>query len=150
MSNSKRFLLAAISQLVIVCALLTGCGFKQSKKAAEAVVARHFQTIATNAFAGAMADYSTQFFQKTTKDDWSKTLSRLSDKLGAYQSHTVTSWRVFKKSGSSGAGTTVLLQCQVNYSKHSATESFTLFKGLLDPDYKILGHNINSPGLLTE
>ena len=129
---------------------LAGCSFTQSKKDAEAVLTRHFQTVATNGFDTAMGDYSTQFFQKTTKDEWTKALTKLSGKLGTYQSHTVTGWRVFKKTGAIGAGTTVSLQCQVTYSKHTATESFTLFKGILDSDYQIIGHNINSTALLTE
>lgn len=130
--------------------LIGGCGFTQGKKDAEAVVTRHFQTIATNGFATAMSDYGTQFFTKTTKDEWTKALTRLSGKLGTYQSHTVTGWRMFTKAGTSRAGTTVSLQCQVTYSKHPATENFTLFKGVGDSDYKIIGHNINSTALLKE
>ncbi len=30
------------------------------------------------------------------------------------------------------------------------TENFTLFKGITDSDYKIVGHFINSEGLLKE
>jgi hypothetical protein len=133
-----------------IALLLGGCGFAQGKKAGEAVLIRHFQTIATNGFDTALTDYSAQFFQKTTKDEWRKALTKINDKLGAYQNHTVTSWRVFKNVGPSSVGTTVSLQCQVNYSKHPATESFTLFKGAGDSDYKIVGHQINSTALLTE
>ena len=140
----------AVALVAATSLLIGGCGFTQGKKDAEAVLTRHFQTIATNGFDTAMADYGTQFFQKTTKDQWAKALTKLSDKLGSYQSHTVTGWRMFKKAGTTGAGTTASLQCQVTYSKHTATESFTLFKGVGDSDYKILGHNINSTALLTE
>ena len=57
---------------------------------------------------------------------------------------------VFKRAGTSGAGITVSLQCEVMYSKHQATEIFTLFKGTSDSDYMIVGHNINSTALLEE
>src|SRR3989442_6822495 len=130
----------------VFCALLSGCGFAQSKKDGEKLLARHFQAVSTNGYEAAMADYGKQFFQKTTKGEWSATLARLTGKLGAYQSHAVTGWRVFKNAGVTGAGTTVSLQCQVTYSKYSATETFTLFKGLTDLDYKIFGHQINSDG----
>lgn len=136
--------------LVVTGALLGGCGFAQSKKDAESVLARHFQAVATNGYDTAMADYGAQFFQKTTKEEWSKTLARLSGKLGAYQNHFTTGWRVFKNAGTVGAGTTVEFVCQVTYSKYSAQERFTLFKGVTDSDYKILGHHINSEGLLKE
>jgi hypothetical protein len=140
----------AVGLAAITLSLLGGCGFTQGKKDAEAVLTRHFQTIATNGFDTAMSDYGAQFFQKTTKDEWAKALTKLSSKLGTYQSHNVGDWRVFKNAGTTGAGTTVSIQCQVTYSKHSATESFTMFKGVNDTDYKIIGHNINSAALLTE
>jgi hypothetical protein len=136
--------------LALVCALVGGCGLTQAKKDGEKLLSRHFQTLSTNGYDSAIADYGTQFFQKTTKDEWNNMLTKLSGKLGAYQSHSVTSWRVFKNAGTFGAGTTVSLQCQVIYSKYTATESFTLFKGLTDSEYKILGHQINSDGLLKE
>src|SRR5258706_4034460 len=140
----------AVALFVATSLLVGGCGFTQGKKDAEAVLTRHFQTIATNGFDTAMADYGSQFFQKTTKDEWTKALTKLNGKLGTYQSHTVTGWRVFKNAGTSGAGTTVSLQCQGTYSNHTATESFTFFKGVSDSDYRIVGHNINSTALLTE
>ena len=139
-----------VAAFTVAFLLLGGCGFTQGKKDGEAVLTRHFRTIATNGFDTALTDYGTQFFQKTSKDEWRKALTKLSDKLGAYQSHTVTGWRVFKNASTSGSGTTVSLQCQVAYSKHPATESFTLFKGAGDSDYKIVGHQINSTALLTE
>src|SRR5512133_1237662 len=142
--------LFAVALLATVSLLLCGCGLTQGKAAAEAVLARHFQTIATTGFDTAISDYGTQFFQKPTKDEWAKALAGTSRKLGTYQSHTVTGWRTFTQAGTSGAGTTVSLQCQVTYSKHSATESFTLFKGVGDSDYKIIGHQVNSTALMTE
>ena len=150
MNTSTPSRIVAVTLLALASVLSGGCGFTQGKKDAEAVLTRHFQTIATNGFDTAMADYGATFFQKTTKDEWTKALTKLSGKLGSYQSHTVTGWRVFKNAGMAGAGTTVSIQCHVTYSKHSATESFMLFKGVSDSDYKILGHNINSTALLTE
>jgi hypothetical protein len=140
----------AVALFALAALTLGGCSFAQDKKDAEAVLTRHFQTISTNDFDAAMAAYSPQFFEKTTKDEWTKALTKLSGKLGTYQSHTITAWRVFQNIGTSGAGTTVSLQCEVTYSKHPATESFTLFKGASDSDYKIVGHNINSIALLEE
>jgi len=146
--STRQFL--AVALFAFAALLAGGCGFTQGKKDAEAVLIRHFQAIATNGFDTAMADYGTSFFQKTTKDEWTKALTGMSRKLGTYQSHTVTGWRMFKKAGTTGAGTTVSLQCQVTYSKHKATESFSLFKGVLDSEYKIVGHQINSTALMIE
>jgi len=148
----NRLIQSRLIVVLFVCLLsaVAGCGFMQSKTDAEKVLTRHFQTIATNGYDTAMTDYGSLFFQKTTKDEWTKALEKLNAKLGSYQSHSIASWRVFKNAGATGAGTTVSLQCQVTYSKHSATENFTLVRGLTDSDYKIVGHFINSIALLTE
>src|SRR5713101_2611137 len=74
-----------ITLLLIGCVVIGGCGFMQSKQDAEKVVARHFQAVATNGYDSAIGDYSAQFFQKTTKDEWSETLARLNGKLGGFQ-----------------------------------------------------------------
>ena len=134
----------------VSCAVLAGCGLVKSKEDADKVLLKHFQTISTNGYEAALADYSPQFFQSTTREQWSKALARLSATLGTYQSHRITSWRTFTRAGTSGAGTTVTLQCQVIYSKHAAQETFTLFKGFTDSDYKIIRHQIDGAALLME
>lgn len=147
-SPSARINLAAWG--IICCALLAGCGLGQSKKAAENVVARHFQAIATNGYAAAVADYGSQFFQKTTREQWIEMQAKMGAKLGDYVSHTTRLRKLHRKTGTSGSTTTVVLSCEVTYSKHAATETFTLVKGLLDGDFKIIGHNVNSAGFLSE
>jgi hypothetical protein len=136
--------------LCIASISLSGCGFAKSKKDAEKVLSRHFQAIATNGLESAITDYGEQFFQKHTKDEWRNTLGRLTARLGTYQSHTIANWRVFKKAGSLGAGTTVEMICRTTYSKYPAEERFVFFKGVLDADYKIVGHYIGSDGWLKE
>lgn len=139
-----------VALLALASLMLGGCGLVHSKEDAEKVLARHYHSIATNGFSVAMDDYGAQFFQKTSKAEWTKALEKISKKLGTYQSHMVTSWNATENAGTLGAGVTVKLQCDVTYSKHAATETFTLFKGIGDSDYKILGHYINSTALLTE
>ncbi|HWW03461.1 MAG TPA: hypothetical protein VNZ64_27410 [Candidatus Acidoferrum sp.] len=150
MKTLTRYWAFTFATLVLCFAVLTGCGITNAKENANKVLTRHFQTISTNGFDEALAGYGNQFFQKTTKDEWSKALARLTSKLGTYQNHTITGWRAFTQAGTFGAGTTVTLQCQVNYSKHSAQETFTLFKGVTDSDYKIIAHQIDGAALLTE
>ena len=65
-----------VGTLVLGCCLFAnGCGLTQSEKDAERVVARHFVTIATNDFDTVLADYGTEFFQKTTRDEWERKVS---------------------------------------------------------------------------
>ena len=150
MKLSGSFGLSALALLVLCFGALTGCDIATSKQDADKVLTKHFQALSTNSFDIALSDYGGQFFQNTTKEQWSKVLSRLTEKLGTYQSHTITGWRAFTKAGTFGSGTTVMLQCQVTYSKHSAQETFTLFKGVTDSDYKIIEHKIDGAALLAE
>ncbi len=136
--------------VVFCCSVLAGCGIMKAKEDADKVLTTHFQALSTNGYDAALAGYGSQFFQKTSKDDWGKSLARLTSKLGTYKSHSITGWRAFSQAGTSGAGTTVTLQCQVAYSKHSAQETFTLFKGASDAEYKIIGHHIDGAALLAE
>jgi hypothetical protein len=148
MKPCGKLILAAILSLLMASLVFSGCSFVKSREAAEKVVNRHFEMIATNGYEAAMADYGPQFFQKIPKDEWAKDLAKLSDKLGPYQSHYIDGWRVFQNAGSFGPGTLVSLQMQVVYSRNKAVETFTMFKGVGEPDYRITGHTINSDGLL--
>jgi hypothetical protein len=128
---------------------LASCGFNQAKQDGEKLVARHFQAVATNGYQAGVADYGNDFFKTVSREEWTKSLANLNSKLGAYQKHAIASWRVFRKVGSR-PGTTVTFQCQVTYSKYPATETFTLFKGASESEYKIIGHQITSDGLLKD
>ncbi|MDB6111387.1 MAG: hypothetical protein JWR69_3137 [Pedosphaera sp.] len=150
MNNFISSRLIRSASLLLVSVALGGCGLVHAKQDADKVLARHFQAIATNGFDAAMADYAPKFFQKTSKDEWTKSLSRLGGKLGTYQSYSITGFRANQNAGTFGSGTTITLQCQIKYSKYPATETFTLFKGLTDSDYKIVNHSINSDGFLKE
>lgn len=132
---------------LLLASILTGCGLKEAKQDAEKVVTRHFQALATNNVKAAMADYSSDFFNRTPQAEWAKALENLNTKLGAYQGYSVQGCSVFKKAGTLTIGTTVSLRCQVTYANHPATETFTLFKSSLDDDFKIIAHRINSDGL---
>jgi len=131
-----------VASLGLLSPLLGGCGYSEPKRAAERVLAQHFHMIATNGYDAAAAHYGKPFFEKTRPEDWSKELAKLNLKLGHYQGHEVLWWRVFETTGPFGPGTTVNVQCEVYYSRHSAIETFTLFKPAHDANYKIAGHQI--------
>src|SRR6266849_1071283 len=124
MKTLTRSLLFRSTLLLIGCVAIGGCGLTQSKQDAEKVLARHFQAVATNGYDSAIGDYSAQFFQKTTKDEWSETLARLNGKLGGFQGYSVDGWRVFKIASTSGAGTTLSLHCLFIFNGSATTESF--------------------------
>ncbi len=150
MRRFPLFPFCALALLGFCSAALTGCGIAKAKQDSGKVLARHFLVISTNGYAEALGDYGSQFFQGASKEEWKEALARLTAKLGEYQGHTITAWRVFTKAGTVGSGTTVELQCQVTYSKRSANETFTLFKGMTGSEYKIIGHQIDGVALLKE
>jgi hypothetical protein len=65
-STTSRVL--TVMLLAIASMALWGCVFTKAKKDGQTVLNRHFQTIATNGFDAAPADYGTQFFRNATKD----------------------------------------------------------------------------------
>ena len=107
MKTPARLSLVGFLLLVSCTACLEGCGITKSKQDADKVLTRHFQAVSTNDPGAALNDYGSQFFQGTSKEEWSKVLGRLNAKMGPYQSHTITGWRSFTKAGSFGSGTTV-------------------------------------------
>src|SRR6267142_3017691 len=106
--------------------------------------------VATNGYEAALRDYGGLFFVRTSQQEWTGILANLNRKLGDYKAYTIHTWRVGKTAGTTGVGTTVIIQCHVKYARHEATETFTMFKGKSDASYKIVSHDIQSNGLLTE
>src|SRR5690348_6724333 len=93
--------------VTLICLLLSGCGFKQARLDAEAMLNQHFRSEAAGDTNAVIADYGPAFFQKISAKQWSADWAKVTDKLGTYQSHSMTGWRVFKNSSTSGSGTTV-------------------------------------------
>jgi Protein of unknown function (DUF4019) len=138
---------------VLICCLIvflvTGCSVKKEKAAVEAIAAKFFDKIKSGDFDSAMSLYSPKFFQQTSKDDWKSILVNLQSKLGSLERYELVSWNFKKQANTSGSGTYWALQYKVTYSKYPATESITIFRPV-GGKFQILGHNINSTGLLKE
>ena len=95
--GSRTLTLPAL--LLLVTFFATGCGFMQSKQAAESVISEHFHKIRTNGYDAVLDDYADKFFTATPRDQWSASLLRVSEKLGAFRSHQVVGWNVSKADG---------------------------------------------------
>lgn len=147
--HSRLSVRARAALFLTVSSLLAACGAATSRKDAERALAQHYQAIAAGDYGGAMAGYDDRFFTKIPREKWAETLAKLGDKLGAYQSHRLGGWNVQQRIGV-GSGTYVNATCLVSYSKFPAEERITLFRANADGPFKILGHNINSTGLLPQ
>lgn len=129
--------------------IVFGCGIGEDKTAAETIVINVLEDIKLRDIDEALTFYSPQFFQQTSKEEWKSLLQRLSEKLGKLESYKLLTWHVTKQVHTSGSGTYLTLQYEVQYSKYPATETLTVFKPI-GGEYRILGHYINSVGLLKE
>lgn len=140
-----------IFKLVIISMLLpllfTGCSLTGNKDKAEEIAVSYFNSVKSKDFAKSMTYYSAEFFQVTKEDDWKKALENINKKLGDLQSYELQGWNINKQFGK---GTYYSLKYKVTYSKYTATEVITLFKKGNKDDILIVGHNINTDGLLKE
>jgi len=118
---------------------------KKPQKDAEAVVTAYFQALATNGYAEAVANIGPQAFQKMSREQWIQAQQDFSSKRGSYLNHKFKRRTVRLKVGTSDTTTTVTVECQVTYSKHTDTETFSLLKGPTDGDFKIVGHKLDFP-----
>ncbi len=143
----KRFYLLALVFLMAVT--ITGCSLVEDKSVAENVVKNYFELIKDKNFEKTLTLYSKQFFEKTKKEDWLQILKNINGKLGDLQKYELIRWNINKRVGT-GSGTYFSLQYQVTYSKYPANESFTIFKKRRGSELRIVGHFINSQGLLLE
>ncbi len=139
----------SIPILTLLLILVFGCGFTEDKNVAENLANDLFDSISVQDFDRTMHFYSSRFFEHTSQDEWLAILHNLNMKLGDLESYELVSWNIKKQAHTSGTGTYVLLQYNVNYSKYPSVETLTLFRPI-GGELKILGHNINSAGLLIE
>ncbi len=143
--------LALVSGLLIG-GLITGCSISGDKADAESVATSVFEAVRNKTFDTAMTFYSYRFFEKTSEAEWLQILKTINVKLGDLQTYELTSWKVNKSTGvgTVQSGTMCEMVYDVAYSKYSATETLNIFKPATGGEFKILGHNINSIGLIKE
>lgn len=122
-------------------ALLIGCSFGESKKAAEATADQLFLELSKGPSEKYYDLYSDDFYKITPREEWKKLREKLKDKLGDYSSHKLVNWNVINFN----LETTTTLVYRVTYTKYEATETLT-FKGSEHPI--LVGHFFNSKGLL--
>lgn len=132
----------------LLALLIVSCTIGQDKGASEAVAAAVYESIKQKNFDTAVSFYSTQFYEKTTKEEWLEALKSINAKLGDLLSYELVSWNVRKVVGTADSGTYTQLEYKVTYSKYPSQEKLTIFKPTSGGGARVLGHNINSAGFL--
>ena len=91
--------------------------------------------------------YHEKWFTATSKDETTKFLGKVDDKLGKIEQYSVTTWNTKSYVGTEGSGTYVTILYSVNRTNYHSDETLTLFKPKGGGRYYILGYHVNSIGL---
>ena len=123
-----------------------GCGLITGKGDAEKVAGSFLEDrIANGGFGGDDKYYSDIFWQYTDEHEW-KNITRLVDKaMGNLNSYSLITWNTQSKFHTNQlSGTFVVLVYHTEYEKGKGQETLTMYKGVKDKDFLILGQHINS------
>lgn len=114
------------------------------------MAAKYFEYVKQKEFDQVLPLYSQRFFKDTSSTEWLQILKNVNAKLGDLQSYSLKTWKTESRMGTGDSGTYYILQYEVTYSRYAATETITFFKPAAGGELKILGHNINSKGLVLQ
>ena len=142
-----RHRLATLATSLALVLWVVGCAEYADRREAEHVLVHHFEALAHRDYDAAMADYDDSFFEDVTRTEWRGMLVSVMDKLGSFKGYDVSAFGLASRR-LSGPGTYVRFRCKVSYSKHTSDEILYLFRKQGAAKFKILGHQIDSDGLL--
>jgi hypothetical protein len=132
--------------LLAVAVAVAGCGVDGIKRDAESAVKAHYDGVRKNDAERVLAGYHERFFARTSRDTLLGLLREGRAKLGELRSYRVVSWNVGQRVGTD-AGTFVDVRCEVTYARFPARERLMLFRTTSAEPFRILAHNVESPGL---
>jgi hypothetical protein len=136
--------------LLLLGFLLAGCGAGDKEARARAVADGYLQALQEKDWDQAMTFYAKRFFETRSPEVWKKDLQLIIRQLGSLQTYRLKSWKWRSDFIPPDSGTHVTLTYEVKYSKHTAMETFTVFKPFARGDYKIWSHMLSSGGFMKD
>jgi hypothetical protein len=130
--------------------LLAGCGAGDKEAKARAVAEGYFQAFKEKDWDRATTFYAKRFFETRSPEVWKKDLQLITQRLGTLQTYRLKSWKWRTDFIPPDGGTHVTLTYEVRYSKHAATETFTVFKPFARGEYRIRSHSLASEGFIKD
>jgi len=127
---------------------LAACNPIAEKSAAEAYASKMFSAREVGQTQKVLLMYDDRPGQGTPRETWSKVLVAIEGKLGRPTTYELKDWRVTLGTNAAGSGTFVTLQYAVTYERAQGVETVVLFRPRGSTDFRIIGHNFNSPALL--
>jgi hypothetical protein len=124
-----------------------GCSLISGKEDAETVAESFMEDrIAHGGFAGHDTYYGDIFWQHAKEEDWQRVQQMVDIALGDLNSYSLlTSNTQSKFHTNELSGTFVTLVYNTEYEKGNGLETLTMYKGLKDNDFRIIGQHVNSP-----
>jgi hypothetical protein len=136
--------------LLLVALALSGCGDGDREARARAAAEGYLQAVKAKEPDKAMAFFAKAYFENRSPTAWKADLRLITTRLGALQSYSLKSWTWRTDFVPPDSGTHVTLEYEVKYAKHTATETFVVFKPFARGEYRIIGHKIASKGFTLE
>jgi len=127
---------------------LIACNPVAEKTAAEAYASQMFSAREGGQTQQVLLMYDDRPDRGTPREQWSKMLVAIENKLGRPIGHNLTDWKVTLGTNRAGTGIFVTLQYAVQYERAEGAETVVLFKQRGSSDFRIIGHNFNSQALL--
>ena len=141
---------ATCRALLLVAVSLAGCGDGDKEARARAAAEGYLQAVKEKDPDKAMAFFAKAYFETRSQAGLKADLRLITTRLGALQSYSLKNWTSRTDFVPPDSGTHVTLRYEVKYAKHTATETFVVYKSFARGEYKIIGHTIVSKGLTLE
>ncbi len=136
--------------LLLLALALAGCGDGDREARARAAAEGYLQAVKEKDPDRAMAFFAKSYFETRSTAGWKADLRLITSRLGALQSYSLKGWTWRTDFVPPDSGTHVTLRYEVKYAKHTATETFVVFKPFARGEHRIVGHTIASKGLTLE
>ena len=136
----------ALGVLLLVLLALSGCAAGDKEARARAAAEGYLQAVKDKDPDRAMTFFARTYFETRSSAGWKADLRLITTRLGALQAYSLKDWTWRSDFVPPDSGTHVTLEYEVKYAKHTATETFVVYKPFARGEYKIVGHKIASKG----
>jgi hypothetical protein len=139
----RNILFLMLGTIVII---LFGCSMIKGKGEAEKVAESFLQDRIRDGGLGKVQYYSDKFWEFTDENQWSNIKGLVKKAMGDLQSYSLNTWNTQTKINTNElSGTFVTLVYDTVYEKGKGQEMLYFYKGIWRKEFRILGHQINSP-----
>lgn len=140
--------IGAIPALLAAVVSVVSCTMQDDRRDAQRVLEHHFDALAHERYDAALSDYDPHFYEEVNRADWRSALVSVTAKIGKVEHYAITVNGLESKK-TVGPGKYLKFKCKVDYAKYTSEETFYLLRRDGAAEFRIVGHQIDSPGLLS-